>query len=66
MLLGEVAGTPFYIDADQDERWGHPVFLVDVAAGEATSLSLEGALGLHFIARTQPADAHTAVERSAP
>ena len=56
VLLGEVAGTPFYIDADQDRRWGHPVIVVDVAPGEATSLSLEGALDLHFVANTQKAD----------
>jgi len=55
VLLGEVAGTPFYIDADQDRRWNHPVIVVDVAPGGATSLSLEGALDLHFVARTPSA-----------
>ena len=57
LLLGEVAGTPFYIDADQDRRWGEPVIVVDVAPGGATSLSLEGALDLHFVARTVAAGA---------
>jgi uncharacterized protein (DUF779 family) len=55
VLLGRVAGTPFYADADQDRRWGHPVIVVDVAPGAATSLSLEGALDVHFVARTKPA-----------
>jgi len=42
-LLGEVAGAPFYVDAEQDRRWGHPALLIDVLPGAATSLSLEGA-----------------------
>ena len=50
-LLGEIAGAPFYIDTDQDRRWGHPKLLIDVLPGAATSLSLEGAQDLHFVAR---------------
>ena len=42
-LLGEVAGAPVYIDAEQDRRWGHPALVIDVLPGAATSLSLEGA-----------------------
>jgi uncharacterized protein (DUF779 family) len=53
-LLGEIAGLPFYVDADQDRRWGHPEILVDVRPGAATSLSLEGAEDLHFISRVSP------------
>jgi uncharacterized protein len=51
VLLGDIAGAPFYINADQDARWGHPSFVVDVRPGAATSFSLEGADGVHFIAR---------------
>ena len=50
--LGEVAGVPFYIDADQYERWGRPHFVVDVAPGDTGSFSLEGLLGLHFVTHT--------------
>ena len=50
--LGTVAGVPFYIDADQYERWGRPQFELDVETGAATSFSLEGPLGVHFITRT--------------
>jgi uncharacterized protein (DUF779 family) len=50
--LGMVAGAPFYIDAEQFERWGRPQFELDVLPGAATSFSLEGPLGLHFITRT--------------
>ncbi len=52
ICIGEVDGAPFYIDADQDRRWRHPTFLLDVAPGAATSLSLEGARDVHFVARS--------------
>ena len=65
VLIGEVEGTPFYIDADQDARWKSPTFLIDVAPGAATSLSLEGADGVHFVARS-PAPAADAPEGSTP
>ena len=48
-MLGEVAGTPVYVDADQDRRWGHPALVIDVLPGAATSLSLEGADDLHLV-----------------
>jgi uncharacterized protein len=51
-LLGELGGAPFYIDAEQYERWGKPTFLIDVSDGAAEGFSLEGLLGVHFITRT--------------
>ena len=65
VLLGEVAGAPFYINAGQDERWGHPSFEVDVAPGAATSFSLEGPGGVHFVARS-PGATDTASQGSTP
>lgn len=50
--LGEIGDAPFYIDADQYERWGEPRFLVDVSTGAAEGFSLEGLEGVHFITRT--------------
>lgn len=50
--LGRLGGTPFYIDAEQDRRWGRPTFLIDVGPGAADGLSLEGVLGVHFVTRT--------------
>jgi uncharacterized protein (DUF779 family) len=50
--LGEIGGAPFYIDGEQDERWGRPAFLIDVADGPAQSFSLEGLEGVHFVTRT--------------
>jgi len=40
VLLGHVAGIPFYIDAEQYERWGEPEFLLDVASGAPEGFSL--------------------------
>lgn len=40
LLLGELAATPFYVDAEQYQRWGHPAFLIDVGAGPAQGFSL--------------------------
>jgi uncharacterized protein len=51
-LLGEIGGAPFYIDAEQYERWGRPSFLIDVSDGAAEGFSLEGLVGVHFVTRT--------------
>jgi uncharacterized protein (DUF779 family) len=51
LFLGEIEGCPFYMDREYYERWRQPVFLIDVAAGESDTFSLEGPEGLHFVAR---------------
>ena len=38
--LGRIAGTPFYIDSEQYERWGRPDFVLDVGSGPAQGFSL--------------------------
>jgi uncharacterized protein len=40
VLLGELAGVPFYIDAEQFRRWGDPEFLLDVGPGAPEGFSL--------------------------
>jgi uncharacterized protein (DUF779 family) len=40
LLLGSVAGAPFYVDSEQHERWGSPSFLLDVRPGAAQGFSL--------------------------
>ncbi len=52
LLLGELGGMPVYIDAEQDERWNRPRFVLDVAAGPASGFSLEGLDGIHFFTRS--------------
>jgi len=46
--LGEVEGVPFYIDAEQYERWGEPEFLLDVVSGAPEGFSL-GLRDAHFV-----------------
>ena len=48
VLLGEVDGCPFYIDAEQDERWNRPMLVLDVAPGAGSGMSLEEVDDLHF------------------
>ena len=50
-LLGEPGGMPVYIDAEQDDRWKRPPFVLDVAPGPASGFSLEGLDGIHFVTR---------------
>jgi uncharacterized protein len=54
--LGKIGGAPFLIDRDQHQRWGRPEFVIDVAPGAATSFSLEGAEGVHFVSGTKAID----------
>ena len=51
LLLGEVAGVPFYIDAEQFHRWGEPEFLLDVVSGAPEGFSL-GLPDAHFVTRS--------------
>ena len=48
VLLGEVSGVPFYIDADQFRRWGDPEFVLDMASGAPEGFSL-GLRDAHFV-----------------
>ncbi len=40
VLLGEVGGAPFYVDADLYARWREPRLLLDVRPGAAEGFSL--------------------------
>ena len=52
LLLGELDGTPFYVDAELYERWNRPAFLLDLAPGMTDAFSLEAADGVHFLSGT--------------
>jgi uncharacterized protein (DUF779 family) len=56
VMIGAIDGVPVYIDAEQDERWGHPLMTIDVAPGAGDSFSLEGSDGVHFVARLPAGD----------
>ena len=49
VLLGEIDGCPFYIDAKLDAAWRHASFVLDVAPGAPEGFSLPAGEGLHFI-----------------
>jgi hypothetical protein len=48
LMLGDVDGVPFYIDADQYRRWSDPAFVLDVASGAPEGFSL-GLPDAHFV-----------------
>ena len=53
LLLGEVVGCPFYIDAGLYEAWGRPPLLLVTVPGFAEVVSLRAGEGSHFVVRTQ-------------
>ena len=56
LQLGEVEGVPFYIDAEQYERWGEPEFLLDVVSGAPEGFSL-GLRDAHFVTHSLSGEA---------
>jgi len=52
LLLGWVAGCPFYIDRRLYEAWHPGQFVLDVEPGMPEGFSLAAGDGLHFIVRT--------------
>ena len=52
LLLGEIDDVPFFIDAEQYERWNRPHFVLDLAAGPIDAFSLEVRDGVHFVTRS--------------
>jgi uncharacterized protein (DUF779 family) len=50
VLLGEVDGCPFYMDASQYEALHRPNLVLDVEPGDAGGFSLDAGKGLRFIA----------------
>jgi hypothetical protein len=56
VFLGEIAGTPFYIGAQQFEYWQHTQLLIDVVPGRGGGFSLEAPLGVRFLTRSRVFD----------
>jgi uncharacterized protein (DUF779 family) len=52
VLLGELDGCPFYIDAALDNAWNTPEFVLDVADGEPEGFSLGAGEGRRFVVRS--------------
>jgi hypothetical protein len=53
VLLGEVAGTPVYIGAQQFELWEHTHLTLDVVPGRGGGFSLEVPKGVRFLTRSR-------------
>lgn len=53
VLLGEVGGCPFYIDARQYEVWKHTQLILDVSEGEPEGFSLAAGEDRHFVIRSR-------------
>lgn len=53
VLLGEVAGTPYFIGGDQFTYWQHTALTLDVVKGRGAGFSLESPNGVRFIIRSE-------------
>ena len=53
VLLGEIAGAPFYISRSQFEYWKHTQIILDVVSGKGGMFSLENGRGVRFLTRSR-------------
>jgi uncharacterized protein (DUF779 family) len=53
ILIGTLAGTPFYISRPQFEYWKHTQLILDVVPGRGGMFSLEGPEGIRFLTRSR-------------
>ena len=53
VLLGEIAGSPFYIGAAQLEYWQHTQLIIDVVPGRGSGFSIEAPEGVRFLTRSR-------------
>jgi hypothetical protein len=54
LLLGEIEGCQFYMDASHYEALNRPTLVLDVEPGDAGGFSLSAGEGLHFVTRDRP------------
>ena len=52
LLVGEVAGCPFYVDREQYARWNEPSLRDRRRRGRRRHVLARGVDGLHFVARS--------------
>lgn len=53
VLLGHIAGCPFYMGGRQFEYWAHTQLTIDVVPGRGASFSLEIPEGVRFLTRSR-------------
>ncbi len=52
VLVGEIGGVPFYMNADQYELWKHTNLVIDAVDGIGGMFSLENGSGQRFLTRS--------------
>ncbi|NNN07669.1 MAG: DUF779 domain-containing protein [Acidimicrobiaceae bacterium] len=53
VYLGDVAGTPFYMGANQFEYWAHTHLTIDIVKGRGGGFSVEAPEGVRFLIRSR-------------
>jgi uncharacterized protein (DUF779 family) len=53
ILMGRIAGCPFYMGAAQFEYWSHTQLIIDVVPGRGSGFSLEAPEGVRFLTRSR-------------
>lgn len=53
VLLGWIAGSPFFMGGDQFEHWKHTHLTVDVVPGRGSGFSVESPHGVRFLTRSR-------------
>ena len=53
VLLGHVAGVPFYMGGEQFAYWKHTHLTVDVVPGRGSGFSVEAPRGVRFLIRSR-------------
>ena len=56
VLLGMIAGVPFYMSRSQFEYWKHTQLILDVVPGRGGMFSLENGEGVRFLIRSRVFD----------
>jgi uncharacterized protein len=51
--LGEIAGCPVYMDADQFDYWKHTQLIIDVVPGRGGMFSLDNGRDVRFLTRSK-------------
>ena len=53
MKLGEIGGVPFYMNADQYEKWKHTDLTIDAVKGIGGMFSLDNGTGRRFLTKSE-------------
>ena len=53
VLLGQIAGCPFYMSAFQFDYWRNTQLTIDVVEGRGSSFSVEAPEGVRFLTRSR-------------